>query len=230
MSGSQADEIIRQLEEFGPEYFENTETVRISPDTYRLVAPFIKDKALCVDGQALELNSANVQKVARTVRESQRALPAPADDPSLSCRLGALHRHAMGVAAEFREVARECRKSEDASMFQSMFRSTLVLACCELPVHPQQPGATSRMTRCGCISRTSVHAPSHATSMVRGLREWKLAAEAITSTRIASPARMKPRNSSASARVASLKRPARAWPNPPPAAGRLWPGAIGAGL
>jgi hypothetical protein len=132
MSGSQADEIIRQLEEFGPEYFENTETVRISPDTYRLVAPFIKDKALCVDGQALELNSANVQKVARTVRESQRALPAPADDPSLSCRLGALHRHAMGVAAEFREVARECRKSEDASMFQSMFRSTLVLACCEL--------------------------------------------------------------------------------------------------
>jgi hypothetical protein len=132
MSGSQADEIIRLLEEFGPEYFENTETVRISPDTYRLVAPFIQDKALCVGGEVLELNSANVQKVARTVRESQRALPAAAEDPSLSCRLSALHRHAMGVAAEFREVARECRKSEDALMFQSMFRSTLVLACCEL--------------------------------------------------------------------------------------------------
>jgi hypothetical protein len=46
--------------------------------------------------------------------------------------LGALHRHAVEVAAEFREVARECRQAEDAAMFQSMFRSTLVLACCEL--------------------------------------------------------------------------------------------------
>ena len=139
MSGSQADEIIRLLEEFGPEYFENTESVRISPDTYRLVAPFIQDKKLRAEGETLELNSANVQRVARSVRERQRALPPPATEPEpepappeLSCRLSALHRHAVEVAAEFREVARECRKAEDAAMFQSMFRSTLVLACCEL--------------------------------------------------------------------------------------------------
>ncbi len=138
MSGTQADEIIRLLHEFGPEYFENTESVRISPDTYRLVAPFIQDKTLRLEGETLELNSANVHRVARGVRESRRALPAPAAEPepepapALSCRLSALHRHAVEVAAEFREVARECRKAEDAAMFQSMFRSTLVLACCEL--------------------------------------------------------------------------------------------------
>src|SRR5271157_5578871 len=79
MSGTQADEIIRLLHEFGPEYFENTESVRISPDTYRLVAPLIQDKALRVDGEVLELNSANVQRVARTLRGSQRALPPPAE-------------------------------------------------------------------------------------------------------------------------------------------------------
>ena len=140
MSGTQADEIIRLLEEFGPEYFENTETARISPDTYRLVAPFIQDKTLRVEGQALELNSANVQKVARTVRGSQRALPPPAAPapeasaaaPTLSDRLDALHRHAMGVAAEFRKVAEDCHEAEHREAYQSMFRSTLILVCAEL--------------------------------------------------------------------------------------------------
>ena len=79
MSGSQADEIIRLLQEFGPEYFEHTESVHISADTYRLVAPFIQDKALRVEDEVLELNSANVQKVARSVRGLQRALPPPAE-------------------------------------------------------------------------------------------------------------------------------------------------------
>ncbi len=146
MSGTQADEIIRLLQEFGPEYFEHTESVHISADTYRLVAPFIQDKALRVEDEVLELNSANVQKVARSVRGSQRALPPPAEPeaapapapeaptaaPALSGRIDALHRHAMGVAAEFREVAKDCREAEDRTAFESMFRSTLVLACCEL--------------------------------------------------------------------------------------------------
>jgi hypothetical protein len=148
MSGTQADEIIRLLQEFGPEYFEHTESVHISADTYRLVAPFIQDKALRVEDEVLELNSANVQKVARSVRGSQRALPppagpeaapepapapeAPAAAPALSDRIDALHRHAMGIAAEFREVAKDCREAEDRTALESMFRSTLVLACCEL--------------------------------------------------------------------------------------------------
>jgi hypothetical protein len=140
MSGTQADEIVRVLQEFGPEYFENTETVRISPDTYRLVAPFIRDKALHIEGEMLELNSANVQKVARGVRESQRALPppaapvpAPAGAPeTLSDRLDALHRHAIGVAAEFREVAEDCHEGEHREAYQSVFRSTLILVCAEL--------------------------------------------------------------------------------------------------
>jgi hypothetical protein len=153
MSGTQADEIIRLLQEFGPEYFEHTESVHISADTYRLVAPFIQDKALRVEDEVLELNSANVQKVARSVRGSQRALPPPAEPeaepepapapapapeaptaaPALPGRLDALYRHAMGVAAEFREVAKDCRKAgEDRTMFESMFRSTLILTYCEL--------------------------------------------------------------------------------------------------
>ena len=158
MSGTQADEIIRLLREFGPEYFEHTGSVHIPADTYRLVAPFIADKALRVEGETLELNSANVQKVARGVRESQRALPppagaeaavpeaapvpapapeppaepAPAAAPTLSDRLSALDRSITGVIAEFREIARDSRASETSLLFQSKFRGTLIRISCEL--------------------------------------------------------------------------------------------------
>jgi hypothetical protein len=137
MSGTQADEIIRLLREFGPDYFENTESVRISPDTYRLVAPFIQEKTLRVEGETLELNSANVQKVAKCVRESQRALPPPAEPApaallNLSDRIDALYRHSMGIAAEFREVAKDCRQPDQPPNFHAMLRSTITLACCEM--------------------------------------------------------------------------------------------------
>jgi len=137
MSGAQADVFISLLEEFGPDYFEHTHSVRISAGTYRLVAPFIKDKALHVEGETLELNSANVQKVAKGVRESQRALPPPAEPApaallNLSDRIDALYRHSMGIAAEFREVAKDCRQPDQPPNFHAMLRSTITLACCEM--------------------------------------------------------------------------------------------------
>ena len=137
MSGTQADEIVRLLDEFGPEYFEHTESVRISGDTYRLVAPFIQEKALRVEGEVLELNSANVQEVARRVRESRRALPAPAQPapapapalpaapPNFSNRLDALYLRAKAMVAEFREMGTASQKTECPIISQSMFGATL---------------------------------------------------------------------------------------------------------
>src|SRR5579872_1448946 len=94
MSGAQADVIIRQLNEFGPDYFEHTQQARIPPDTYRLIAPFIHDKALHHGGEVLELNSANVQKVAQAVRDSQPALAAPeAAPPPAVDSMAELSRH-----------------------------------------------------------------------------------------------------------------------------------------
>jgi hypothetical protein len=119
MSGTQADEIIRLFHEFGPAYFENTQSVHISGDTYRAVAPFIVDQVLHFQGEVLELNSANVQKVARSVRESRRALPPPAEPapekpatvPTLFDRLQAYDRRVSELVAEFLEIAKD---AEDA--------------------------------------------------------------------------------------------------------------------
>ena len=140
MSGAQADVFISLLEEFGPDYFEHTQSVRISAGTYRLVAPFIKDKMLQVEGEVLELNSANVQKVAQSVRDSRKALmppaepapPEPAAAPTPAEGLAALSRHAIDIAAEFREVAKARRHGQVSLIWESQLRATLVSLCCDL--------------------------------------------------------------------------------------------------
>ncbi len=128
LSGAQADLFISLLEEFGPDYFEHTQSVRISAGTYRLVAPFIKEKALRVDGETLELNSANVQKVAQSVRDSRKALLPPAEAepaPPPADRLSALSRHARELVAEFREVNKLRRETGASIVFESQLRGTL---------------------------------------------------------------------------------------------------------
>ena len=135
MSRAQADVLISLLDEFGPDYFEHTQSVRISASTYRLVAPYIKDKALHVDGETLELNSANVQKVAQSVRDSRKALmppeeaapePAPATPAPLPDeRLAGLSRRARELVEELREANRLRRQDGTPPTFESQLRGTL---------------------------------------------------------------------------------------------------------
>src|SRR5207253_4510247 len=46
LSRESADRLIRYLNEFGPSYFEVTQLTRISPATYRAIAPAIQGQAL----------------------------------------------------------------------------------------------------------------------------------------------------------------------------------------
>jgi hypothetical protein len=154
MSGAQADLFVRLLEEFGPEYFEHTQFVRISADNYRLVAPFIRDKTLHHGAEVLELNSANVRKVAEAVRAPQRRLPAPAPiapeepaaapeepaaapeepaaAPVFADRLSGLERRIAETVADFREVGRAARQAPPSLVAESQFRGALARMTIEL--------------------------------------------------------------------------------------------------
>src|SRR5438874_1687410 len=48
---------------------------RISPETYRAIAPAVKDGALHVDGEAIELNAESSRRVADAVSRFRRAIP-----------------------------------------------------------------------------------------------------------------------------------------------------------
>jgi hypothetical protein len=45
------------LEEFGPAYLELCQLKRVSPETYRAIAPHIENGVLHHNGEALELSS-----------------------------------------------------------------------------------------------------------------------------------------------------------------------------
>lgn len=140
MSGAQADLFVRLLEEFGPVYFEHTQSVRISAKVYRQVAPFIQDKTLHYGEEVLELNPVNVRKVAEAVCEPQRKLPAPAGTapeetaaaPAFADRLTALERHIAETVAEFREVAKAAREVTPPAVAESRFRGALLHMTTEL--------------------------------------------------------------------------------------------------
>jgi len=83
---------------------------RISPETYRAIAPAVKDGALHVDGEAIELNAENSRRVADAVSRFRRAIPGrtasrnPIED---------LRRRSMALVQEFEEIVRKERDGEN---------------------------------------------------------------------------------------------------------------------
>ena len=72
MSSSQADRIISNLDEFGPQFFQLSQLTRISAETYRAIAPAIRDGAIQANGETVELAPENARQVAAAVAELRR--------------------------------------------------------------------------------------------------------------------------------------------------------------
>ena len=71
-SRSQANRLIKLLEEFGDTHFTISQATRISPETYRAIAPAIRDNALHVDGEAIALTEENAPRIAAAVDALRR--------------------------------------------------------------------------------------------------------------------------------------------------------------
>ena len=118
MSSSQADRIIRLWEEFGAGYFELAQLTRISSETYRAVEPAVKEGALHFNGDVIELDPRNAEKVASAVAELRRNMPAPEPrELEMSERLDALEKRCAAVLIEFDAIARQKCEKEDWDRF-----------------------------------------------------------------------------------------------------------------
>ena len=84
LSRESADRLIRHLDEFGPTYFEVAQLTRISPATYRAIAPSIRDQALHHNGDAIALIPENAEKVAAAVSELRKTVSPPPSAPKAS--------------------------------------------------------------------------------------------------------------------------------------------------
>lgn len=75
------DRIIQHLEEFGPEFFQLTQLTRISPETYRAIAPQVTKDGLRLGDEVIALSPENNTRLSAAVaklRKQPRAMASPA--------------------------------------------------------------------------------------------------------------------------------------------------------
>lgn len=108
ISQTQADRIIQLWDEFGAGYFELAQLTRISPETYRALAPAIHNGAVHCNGQAIELSVENSRRVAAVVAELRRSLPAgkPPHEIPMPQRLSRLDKRCAQIVADFAEISK----------------------------------------------------------------------------------------------------------------------------
>ena len=106
VSSAYVDRIIRIYERFGPRYFEVAQMTRISPETYAAIEPSIQAGCLNWDGEQIELDPENAERVAAAVAEMRKALPPkePPKPPELPERIKLLARQCEDVMREYREI------------------------------------------------------------------------------------------------------------------------------
>lgn len=106
MTRSNANRLIKLLDEFGPAYFQIAHAARISMEDYRkAIAPAVRDNVLHVNGEAIALTEENDPRIAVAISELRKtivvkAIEAPAETPFQT-----LERHCSELMAEFAATA-----------------------------------------------------------------------------------------------------------------------------
>jgi len=119
INGKEADRIIQYFEEFGSQFFEVSQLTRISPETYREIAPSIQDGKLHLDGEAIELIEGNAAKVSAAVDRFRRA-KRPKRQLEMHERLAALDGRCTAILTEFQEISAKERSGENWLQFTAV--------------------------------------------------------------------------------------------------------------
>ena len=122
MSRAETDRTIRLWEEFGAGYFEVAQLTRISAKTYRAIAPSVREGALHVNGETIELNAENSRKVAKAVAGMRSALMK--GPKSMQERLADLDKRCAALVAELSAIMSAELTSEDRALLGSLLSRT----------------------------------------------------------------------------------------------------------
>ncbi|SPF39437.1 conserved hypothetical protein [Candidatus Sulfopaludibacter sp. SbA4] len=145
ISGTQADRIIRMWQQHGPAIFELRQLIRITPEDFRAVEPFIKENALHFNDEAIELDPQNSQKIADAVDDLCRNMP-PKEKPApttLEC-LAALDKQCQAIVSEFQRIANlKCHGEARARLELTLNFASAALQQIEMEhgLYPQEPRA-----------------------------------------------------------------------------------------
>src|SRR5262249_14256959 len=105
VSSSYANRLIRQLEEFGPNYFDLSRIMRISPESYRQIAGSVSDGSIALGGERIAITPENTGKIAeavKTLREQQPVADPKEKPPKLG--VAALRKRLQVCIADMNQV------------------------------------------------------------------------------------------------------------------------------
>ena len=122
ISKAHADRLIRLWEEFGAGYFEVAQLTRISPATYRAIAPKVINGYLRFNGALIELKADNAREVAAAVAQLRDEHRDPAQQ--LNHRLSALERKCSAVISEFEDFLTVSLSGESQARVLNLLRDT----------------------------------------------------------------------------------------------------------
>jgi hypothetical protein len=125
LSRSQANRIIRQLEEFGPDYFELAQLTRITPEQFRAIAPAVHDRRIHAHGEAIALIPENSEQITATVAGLRRDAASQAS--ARKDRLAAVDRRCAQVLSEIRELVAEAPKGANKLLLRTTIQETVVV-------------------------------------------------------------------------------------------------------
>lgn len=119
-----ANRIIRNLEEFGPSYFELSQVARITPEQFRAIAPAVHEQQIHSNGQAIALIPENSEKIAAAVAELRRGTE-PKDAPK-NDHLAAVDRRCEQMLTEIREFITERPQGTAKVLLRFKIQETIV--------------------------------------------------------------------------------------------------------
>jgi hypothetical protein len=102
VSSSYANRLIRQYEEFGPNYFDLSRIMRISADSYRKIAEAVSDDGIAFGGEKIPISPENSDKIAEAVKALREQAGEGSNDGSKPPEKGvaAMRRRLLACVAE----------------------------------------------------------------------------------------------------------------------------------
>jgi hypothetical protein len=74
LSRPRVDQLIHNLEEFGANYFQLSEIVKISPETYRRIAPQVQDGVIEIEGETVAITPENAPRIRKEIQKVRNEL------------------------------------------------------------------------------------------------------------------------------------------------------------
>jgi hypothetical protein len=130
---SYADRLIRQLEDFGPNYFHLSQIVRISPHDYRQIAPAISDEGIAFGEEKVPISPENSQRLVEAVNALKSAFPAKPVEKGVAV---ARKRLESSIAAMNQVIAAGLNEAERAELAQAVSAGLMDLNLLSLTLRP----------------------------------------------------------------------------------------------